>query len=65
MYGYEKPYEELLEISGLESLQSRRKKLFDKFAEKMSENKNYSDFFVSYTTQISKFQSNRLENVQN
>ena len=45
MYGYHKSYDELLEISGLEMLENRRKKLFEKFAEKMSENKNYSDFF--------------------
>ena len=45
MYGYNKTYEELLKLSGLQSLQERRRSQFKKFAEKMSSNPNYSRFF--------------------
>ena len=34
MYGYDKSYKDLLELSGLETLKDRRKKLFENFARK-------------------------------
>ena len=42
IYGYEKNYEELLQESGLELLEERRKKNFAKFAEKTLKNPRYS-----------------------
>ena len=58
MYGYGRSYKELLEISGLETLENRRKVLFENFANKIVKNGNYSDMFplneMNRTTRISK-----------
>ena len=45
IYGYELNYDELLQISGLETMESRRIKLFKKFTTKASENPKYRSWF--------------------
>ena len=45
MFGYKKNYQELLEESGLETLQARRTKALLKFAQKTSKNELYKDYF--------------------
>ena len=45
MYGYDKNYKELLEVSQLQPLKVRRDKAIRKFAAKMYKNDNYSDLF--------------------
>ena len=41
LQGHGKTYEELLGVSGLESMEDRRKKQFEKFTKKTSENPRY------------------------
>ena len=43
IYGYDKTYEQLLEESGLEKLEERRKKNLLKFAQKTLDNPRYSE----------------------
>ena len=45
MFGYEKKYQELLELSGLETLEKRRENAIAKFAKKASENDVYAHLF--------------------
>ena len=45
MFGYQKPYKQLLEESGLATLKSRRETAVLKFAQKTSENPVYSQWF--------------------
>ena len=45
VYGYEKTYEELLHLSGLDTLEDRRTRAFEKFAKKTLKNEKYSAWF--------------------
>ena len=45
MFGYKKGYQELLEESGLQTLEERRTIALKKFAEKTSENELYRAYF--------------------
>ena len=45
MYGFTHTYEELLQISGLQSLKDRREAAMLRFAQKMADNDNYRDLF--------------------
>ena len=45
IYGYGKSYQELLAASGLDTLEVRRARLFDKFTQKTKDNKRYKSWF--------------------
>ena len=45
IYGYQHTYEHLLELSGLERLQTRRQTAFEKFTNKTLENPKYQSWF--------------------
>ena len=45
IYGYDYDYQQLLELSGLETLQLRREKSFEKFTRKIAKNPKYMHWF--------------------
>ena len=45
IYGYNKKYEELLNESGIQTLEDRRMKAIEKFARKTSQNKQFEHWF--------------------
>ena len=45
IFGFEKTYEELLQLSGIGTLEERRKNAFIKLARSMSESERYRDWF--------------------
>ena len=45
IYGYDKDYKELLELSGLKTLKQRREEAFSKFANKTAKNPKYGHWF--------------------
>ena len=53
MFGYGKPYAELLEVSGMETLKARRTRAISKFASNTQKNPNYSHWFPLNTDRTS------------
>ena len=51
IFGYDKKYSEILEISGLPTLENRREVAMLKFADKTSQNDNYSHLFPRFDHQ--------------
>ena len=50
IYGWNHSYQELLEMSGLDTLEERRNKIFDEFARKSARNPRFAHWFPPSNT---------------
>ena len=60
IYGWNKSYETVLELSGLDTLKERREKLVDSFAQKTSRNPRYNDTWFPKLEQTEHDTRNKL-----